>query len=84
MSLMPVWTSDVNVLRLVFQDAAAKPVVTFTVNRDAAKEITAARLVPKTTFAQIAAVLLSEFGEILDEDGMAGTYNQAMIDSRGE
>jgi hypothetical protein len=69
---------------LEFQDGAAKPLVTFAVKRDVAKEITAARLVPKTTFAQIAAVLLSEFGEILDEDGMAGTYNQAIIDSRGE
>jgi hypothetical protein len=84
MRLTPVWVSDATTLRLEFQDGAAKPLVTFAVKRDVGKEITAARLVPKTTFAQIAAVLLSEFGEILDEDGMAGTYNQAMIDSRGE
>jgi hypothetical protein len=84
MSLMPVWTSDVDMLRLEFQDKTAKPVVTLTVKRDAATVITAARIVPKTTFAQIAAVLISEFWELLDEGGMGTAYKQAMIDSQGK
>jgi hypothetical protein len=84
MSLMPVWTSDVDVLRLEFRDLAAKAVVTFTVKRDVATAITDARLVPKTTFAQIAAVLISEFLELLDENGRAAAYKQAMIDSMGK
>lgn len=84
MRLTPVWVSDATTLRLEFQGGAAKPLVTFAVQRDVGSSVTASGINSKVMFSQIATAVICEFQAVLTEDGAADAYKKAMIDSMGK